>query len=503
MSQQEIKIDLDRTDLFGNDAAEQEDDEIFYSYALERPEVKNFLDYASLVTIARAYKGQGKSAILRMTRKNLSRDDDKIVIFSTGVSLSPSLDSEDSDLWTREWKTKIISLIANEVGSHIGFAIKEDAHQLVDEAERNGFKQKSIIRTIWDRFKIAGLPIETKDSTQSTNLDKVVDRYTKKGANIWLIIDDVDQNFENNKKSKVKIATYFTAIRQITELLPELRIRTTIRPNVWAIIKREFESLSHIEQYMVDIEWDLDSITQLLAKRIEGYLQRTDQIQIFESKGYSESRRNKELISLVFENPMSWGVEQKRSTNIILSTLSRNRPRWLIELCRGSAKNSHKKLREKIEFSDINDQLYKFGKNRIDDTIAEYSSQCSKTEDLIVAFKGGKERYSTDELIKHIKNHITQHEKVKIEGEIGFASEKSIAHFLFQIAFITARKECENDKYIHISFEEDPDLLRSNTYAQQAITWEIHPVFRQILELDNVETKQQRTRRMNRNSRRQ
>lgn len=499
MSKQEIKIDLSKTDLFGNDAAEQEEEEIFYSYALERPEVNNFLDPANLVTIARAYKGQGKSAILRMTRNNLNKSDDKIIIFSTGVSLSPSLESEDSDLWTREWKARIISLIANEVGSYIGFAIKEDAHQLVDEAERNGFKQKSIIRTIWDRFKITGLPIETKDSTQPTNLDKVVDRYTKKGANIWLIIDDVDQNFENNKKSKVKIATYFTAIRQITELLPELRIRTTIRPNVWAIIKREFESLSHIEQYMIDIKWNIDSITQLLAKRIEGYLHRTNQIQIFNSKGYHESRRNNELISLVFENPMSWGKEQKRPTNIILSTLSRNRPRWLIELCRESAKNAHKKSSDKIEFLDINDQLYQFGRNRIDDTIAEYRSQCSKTEDLIVAFKNGKERYSTDDLITHIRNHITLHEKVRIEGEIGFASEKSIAHFLFQIAFITARKECEDGSYSHRSFEMDPDLLRSNTYAQQAITWEIHPVFRQILELDNVETRQQKDRRIKRN----
>ena len=64
-----VQINLKDKDLFGNDAADQEKDDVFRSYAMERPELAEFVDNSETIQIARAYKGEGKSAILRMVKE--------------------------------------------------------------------------------------------------------------------------------------------------------------------------------------------------------------------------------------------------------------------------------------------------------------------------------------------------------------------------------------------------------------------------------------------------
>lgn len=488
-----IKVEYWDKTLFGNDAAEEEEEDIFSSYAYEREEIKYFLDEANSIQIVRAFKGEGKSALLRIVSTKLAKEKPSAIkITTTGVATSPNIDSDDSDLWTREWKKSLLKLIANEIGGRIGFAYTDDAISLVEESESNGFKQRSFVSTITERVKTKAIPIEQTRKPISDHT-QVLKRYLENGENIWLVIDDVDQNFKNTEKNKLKVASFFTACRQIVGAIPEIRIRTCVRPNVWKIIKREYEALSHVEQYMHDINWSLDDITKLLARRVQGY---------FERKGNWQSvkrelsdvidYRNKQLIHLVFEDNMPWGSRTRtRPAEIILNTLSRGRPRWLIELCKVSAKSAQAGDHEKIAFDDIKQQLEEFGKRRIDDTIAEFTSQCPEIEDLITAFSQQNERYPTSDLLTLISNRVLQSVSPKIFGVLGKPSNKEVAHFLFQVGFITARRDLPNDEYEHISFIDQPDLLKSKTNLDDGVSWEIHPVFRQALKLKNVETKQQ------------
>ncbi len=487
------KIKVDHTDktLFGNDAAESESEDVFSSYALERDEVKHFLDENQPIQIVRAYKGEGKSAILRIVANRLHKERaSSIKISTTGVAISPSLNSDDSDEWTREWKKRLLKLIASEIGSRIGFAYNDDAISLVEESENNGFKQRSFVTSITDRLRTKAIPLDhSRDPNQNHEL--VLKRYLEKGEKIWLIIDDIDQNFKNTEKNKLKVASYFTACRQIVNAIPEIRIRTCVRPNVWKIIKREYEALSHVEQYMHDIRWDLDDITKLMARRVQGYFERTGEwTELKRQLPDSIDVRNRKLIYMVFEDQMLWG-KRYRPTEIILNTLSRSRPRWLIELCKVSATSASNNKNQLITYEDIDGELEEFGKRRIDDTIAEFSSQCPEVEELITAFSQQNERYPTDELLKVITNRILQSVSPKIFGILGKPSNKEVAHFLFQVGFITARRDLPNDEYEHISFIQQPDLLKSKTNIDDGVSWEIHPVFRQALQLKNVQTKQQ------------
>lgn len=477
-----MKIALDDKSLFGNEAAEDEHEEVFSSYAVDRPEVTTFLDPDAHIVIARAYKGEGKSALLRLVALRLREQSDlPIVISIPASSISPTLDGTDSDQWVRGWKTNILKLAAREIGAGIALAFSDDAISLVEEAESNGFKSRSFVSAIVDRLRSSAVPID-RTRTQIENPEKVLQRWAKEGNRVWFVIDDLDQNFENTPAYRVKVATFFTALRQIANLIPEFRFRTSVRPNVWAIVKREYEALSHVEQYISDLNWTLDDFYTLIAKRIEGYLLRTNQWEAYRKTSGTDK---KSLIACVFVDPMPWGREKSRPPAVVLFTLARHRPRWLVELWKVAASAAVKAKRELIGFDDIQKELEAFGKRRIDDTVAEFRSQCPEIEELLVAFVGQPERFTTDELIKTIQNRVLQAVHPRIVGLLGAPSAKEVAHFLYQIGFLTARKDLGNEEYEHLSYADNPALLSARTNVDQGHSWEIHPVFRQALKLKN------------------
>lgn len=271
---------------------------------------------------------------------------DELVVSAIGPDHSPVVDSNDSDLWTREWKKSILKLVANEIGARLGLAFTDDAISLVEEAEANGFKSRSLVSAITDRIKIKQSDLNRVRIPVSDH-ERLVKRYLSGRPLIWLVVDDIDQNFSNTERWRVKLGAFFTACRQIVGVIPELRIRTAIRPNVWAIIKREFESLSHIEQYMHDLSWTQDQFRVLLAARIKAYLIRTDQWSLVSpTLPYEKSAAEHALNALIFDTPMPWGgADGTRPPHIALWTLTAHRPRWLVELCKEAGKAAEKNRR--------------------------------------------------------------------------------------------------------------------------------------------------------------
>ncbi|PIA70928.1 hypothetical protein CDO35_06890 [Pseudomonas sediminis] len=241
---------------------------------------------------------------------------------------------------------------------------------------------------------------------------------------------------------------------------------------------------------MVNLSWDVDSFEEMLARRVEGYLQTSGQKFI----GSGENARNSEYISLLFENPVAWGGAGLRPMHVALHTISRHRPRWLVEICKLAAIKANEARREKITLEDVLGQMDEFGQRRIEDTIAEFKSQCPQIESLIVGFADQPERFTTDELLRTIKNRVQPGALAKIEGVIGTPSAKEIAHFLYSIGFLSARRDMQSGEYEHISFDKRPNLLRSESNVDEGVSWEIHPVFRRTLRLKNVESKSEKIR---------
>jgi len=489
-----VNIQLNDPDLFGNDAAEDEQDEVFKSYALERQEIEAFVQSTRQLGFVRAYKGEGKSALLRIARSKLL-DTVGLIIATPASNLTPEVNTTDLSVWIRAWKKSILGRIATEVGTRIGFAWNDDQMNLVEEAERSGFKQRNIIGALLRRIKaeINGGVVKamvTQPGLEGQNtVEPTLKRWAEGRDPIWIFIDDIDQNFQNIPEHKNKIASFFVAARELVNSVPELRIRAAIRPNVWTTIKLEYEALSHIEQYMIDLQWSEESVLQLLAKRIEGYLTRTSQLNLLPPKLLQDTESAYKLVELAFVDNMKWG-KGVRPPHVVLTTLSKNRPRWVVELCKAAGKRAHQLNHALITREDIFTELTPYGERRIQDTIAEFRSQCPQIPEVLAAFRNSKEEMSTAELFGLINNKILNHLTPRIVGVMGNAQATDVASFLFEIGFFFGRHDLGQGKYDHITFSERPHLLKSRTNIDDGLRWEIHPIFRQALGLRDVEGKE-------------
>lgn len=477
-----VRIDLTADDLFGNDAADDEDEKLFQSYVLRRDEIGKFADASIRFRIVRAYKGEGKSALIRLAESSIvDADGEPIVIRTSGSALSPDIHSTDTDRLVREWKKNIFKTIAMHVGKRIGWAWRGSEVALVEEAEREYFKDTSLITTLTDRLKSSFVPLD-RSTVPVTNTENIIRRWSKGKSPIWILVDDVDQDFKNTPEFRAKLSSFFTACRQVISTVPEIRIRSAIRPNIWTIVSRIEESMSKVDQYVFDLSWPEDAMRSLLARRVEAYIDRTGQAASVRLYSRTQSLVDKHYIGYVFEPSMRWGNED-RPPHVILHTLSRHRPRWMIDLAKRATARAASAHREMVTLADITDELYDFGQRRISDLLAEYSIQCDKLEDVIAAFSHKPNKYRTNELLRVLNDRILSTTPVKIEGTLGKPRAQDLGAFLFQIGFLSARRDMANGKYEHYTFSDKPSLLRTGSNLDDGVTWEIHPVFRKALNL--------------------
>ena len=482
---------LTDADLFGNDAAEDEDLSVFQSYVLARPELHDFTSPDRRICIARAYKGEGKSALLRLSAVSIeAASDNPIVVLASATSLAPELPAtSDFSAWVRAWKAAIFNQLAAEVGATIGLAWSDDAISLVEQSERQGFKAKNIVSVILSRFNLTqvkagsfGLSMAVK-RLGTSNPEKVLQRWAKDGTRVWLFIDDVDLNFQNTAQQRLRVASFFIACREIVNAVEGLCLRAAVRPNVWTVIKLEFEALSHVEQYAYDLRWSEEAMREMLARRIEAYLKRKGLWSNVEHRlPGTPFERDKALIGEFFDSPMEWS-HSTRPPHVILYTLSKRRPRWAVELSKVAARSADAAKRSKISRADIFENLASFGTRRIEDTVAEFRSQCPEIDELISAFRAEKEQFRTDEMLKLIENKVLNHLQPHIVGHAGKVSARDVAAFLFQIGFFFGRRDLPGEHYEHVGFSDQPTLWHSRSDMDSGLSWEIHPVFRQALDI--------------------
>jgi hypothetical protein len=259
---------FDDPTLFGSEAADLEDAALFFSYAMQRNEVAEFLDDRHAVRIVSAYKGEGKSALLRLAEQKLNdRPSKPLVVRVTGSSIAPAPSSLNEDEWIKAWKASIFSLLAREIGATIKFAWTDDATSLVEEAEREGFRQRSIFGYVLDRVKHKDNPI-SQNKTGVANAERTLSRWLDSKDKVWLLIDDIDHNYANTDHYRVKLSSFLAAVKDLMVKTPEIRVRFTIRPNVWQILRRNYEGVSHFRESLLPLTWTLEDCELMVSRRV-------------------------------------------------------------------------------------------------------------------------------------------------------------------------------------------------------------------------------------------
>ena len=473
---------------FGNEAGDDISSEELLPMFVEQQITRKFLSDKNKFLLATAKKGVGKSALIKWLEAKIpcQHDAEKSIVISlkgsdlvrSSFGLTEKLTNPNDNI--RDWMVRICTIINRNIGAHLKFALDDDAISLVESSEIDGFKSRNIMSALCERFiKLLPKRLDHKKLPISNEIEllKRMSKYP-----VWVLVDDLDATYQRTESENLELSTFFSACRRIAADMKGICIRATMRTDVWAMIRRYDESLDKVSQYVTDITWNESDFRELLYKRI--YNQLCDNNYTFHSPSYSVSEEEKQeyVINTIFENKFEWG-DGERMPYKILYTLSYHRPRWAIQLCKLAQEKALNDNRKTINKQDLYAIWGGYGLNRISDIVAEHRHQCSRIEELVSGFRGAERKMTRENLLQWIKNRITNHLTVDIEGK-SVRDPLKIANFLYRIGFIVARTDSEY--YEHYDFSQMPDFLESKTNNDFGVVWEIHPCYREALDIQKL-----------------
>jgi hypothetical protein len=473
---------------FGNEAGDDVSPEELASFFVEQADFRQFLSLDRKISIVTGKKGIGKSILLQwMHLKFPETDPDAILVKCRGADLtrhefglSSPLDSPND--FVKDWMVRISALVNRRLAQIIKIPYNDDRLTLIETAELSGFKQRNFFAALiarlslkLEKFEVDYEPQTIKNEIET--LKRVANR------NIIILVDDLDATFQNSTKELQELSSFFSACRYLSNDVQGLYFRVTMRTDVWPIVRRYDEALDKADQYVVDLNWNIEDFRTLLFRRIDSQLQKLGQ-RFLIHRSQTDEEYHEYIISKIFVNKMEWG-DHPRHTYRVIYTLSYARPRWAIQLCKLSQQVALKKHDSKIDKPHIDVVWGEYGYKRIADLVSEHKHQCAVVEELVSAFRESERRLTKDDLFTLINNRILNHLPVIIDG-VKAASPKDVAQFLYRIGFILARIEEAENSYEHYAFDDLPDLLSNRTSNDFGALWEIHPCYRQALDITKI-----------------
>lgn len=468
---------------FGNEAGDDVDPAELTTYFVEQDLFRSMLAPKAKLAIAVAKKGIGKSALIQwLSHQVAEHNSDALIIKCRGsditraqFNLKSKLESPNDHI--RDWMIRLCAIANRRIAAELNVALTDDKMTLVETAELDGFKQKNLVSSLTSRFtKLFGKM--TPKPSRVTNEVELLKR--ARPRDLWILIDDLDATFQNTSGECLAISTFFSACRYLTQDVKGVVIRVTMRANVWSIIRRYDESLDKLDQYVHEIKWAESDFRRLLYRRIKSQLDELGLPYPIVDPSDSVERKEQKFIQLVFVPTADW-VEKKIQIYRLIYTLSYHRPRWAIQLCKLMQKEAMTTTDTLLTKGHVDAVWGEYGLKRIADLVAEHKHQCKQIEELINAFRGAERIMSRDQLIVWVKNHITNHLSPFLNG-VPVTAPLNVAHFLYEIGFIVARSD-EDAGYEHYSFELMPDFLSSRTNDDFGMSWEIHPCYREALDI--------------------
>lgn len=482
-------IDIDYEQLFGSDSGEDEDANALRSYFVDLPEFQKFYDPNKPLVIVRGRKGMGKSALLKRLSLKLQEkpDSDEIVIVVTGNELMGmgNFSGTDQAYLENHWKQVICKRLCVEIGRRINYAFTDSTMSMVEAAEIEGYKGSNLISALTDRVggAIVGLFGSSDDGVQTPFLKKGVTNPTEavkrfqgnRDRTVWLLVDDIDAKYLDDEANQQRVGAFFSAIRSLAFSVSGLRIRASVRTDVWRNL-RYMEDQDKLRGYVIDITWKDQTLRSIFAKRIHSYLKRENFLPALQ---WDTNANYDDIVGQVFEDRLRWDSKYVEPF-IPVKILAGNRPRWMGQLCKlAGAYATH----SRIDISHITRAMKDFGQEKIADVKKEHLHQFSDLAKVLDIFRSGKREYNRYQIVSLIEKIYI--EKVGV-GAVPFVNgypfktADQIAEFLYQIDFVTARYSGKND---FVPFHEDPDLFGSNENQRNLIMWTVNVSYRNFLRI--------------------
>lgn len=484
---------IDYEQLFGSDSGEDENPDALRSYFVDLPEFKKFYEPENPLVIVRGRKGMGKSALLkrlaiRLSDANGSKD---IVIETTGNELVGigAFGGTDHAQLENHWKQVICKRICVEIGKRIDVALTDNTMSMVEAAEIEGFKGTNVVSALTER--VGGI-LQSLISSQGaddsstaaasqilkkgvTNPIQSVRQFQElKDRTVWLLIDDIDAKYVDDEPNQHRVGAFFSAIRSLAHSVKGLRIRTSVRTDVWRNLRR-MEDQDKIRQYVIDIYWKDATLRSIFAKRILSYLQRE---KFSPALNWDPTIHYDEIVEQVFDGKFPWdnGLVEPF---IPIKILAGNRPRWMGQLCKLAGSHA---APSRIRIRDVNHAMNEFGQEKISDILKEHSHQFSDLSKVIDVFRAGKREYNRFQLITLLQKSYAEKLLGAVPPVNGYPYREAdqIAEFLFQIDFVSSHHPGKSD---FISYQNDPDAFRSHENHQNKLLWTVNASYRNFLRI--------------------
>lgn len=463
--------------LFGAEDAENENDERFKEYFFFNQTYENLI--ADLpIRILVGHKGIGKSALLRR-------------------AYLQNVENSQLAVWIRP----------NDLVTHIGDVSSAEFNQLIENWKAGLFS--AIVDKALARISINALPHDKRDLIKSSahsvvefiktiakdKFPKLTDSATKeiatgflKSNEILVYIDDIDRGWSASKANITNISALLNAIRDMTGANRSLKFRIGLRTDVYFLVRTSDESTDKIERHVIWLSWTNHEILAVIAKRIETFFESNyDQARIIKLNQTDISRNIlSKVITPVFKGKGHWS---DRSIHSVLLSLTRKRPRDLVKLLHGAARNAFKCKNTIIDTGNLESTFESYSAERLQDAINEFRSELPNLEVLLFGMRQTKKErrtsmsflYSTDQLILKMKEIMSHANFYFTNGRA--VTPKALIQFLYKIDFITARKDTI-DRIDRKYFDQNKFL--ANEFVDFGYDWEVHPAYRWALQPQDV-----------------
>lgn len=456
--------------IFGHEAAENEDVDRLRQYYFKTPVFEKIAANLPLRLLV-GHKGVGKSALFTIAIQE-DRDANQLPILIRPDDITGIGTGAGDFLQTiRDWKQGLQEILVRKV---------LDAFAVAHPDNLRGSILGGAGRVLGFLKETLGPYLDNKVALKATNT-ALLGQFLK-GTSIDVYVDDVDRGWEGRKQDIQRISALINAMRDLSTDNKGLRFKLSLRSDVYFLVRTSDESTDKIEGSVVWYGWSNHEIFVLLVKRIETFFGRTvDEAQLLKMRQCDLARFLEPVMEAKFTGFGKW---ENAPMYRVLMSLTRKRPRDLVKLCTAAARHAEERNGERIMTDDFRAIFEEYSQGRIQDTINEFRSELPDIERLIMNMKPNKtERsakegyiYKTDALFSKLNKIMEQGRFVMQTGRE--ADARDLAHFLYKINFLTARKVMPSEEIERRYFEENRYV--SGRFADFGYDWEVHPAYRYL-----------------------
>jgi len=471
---------------FGKLAAEREVDEGLKSYFLETGAFIRLRDGEKSILLGN--RGAGKSAIVKMLIDHYKQKNCLVVEllpedYSYEMLQKSSIIKNEGDWirassYTAAWKYLIYVIAMKKYIKDSDTIVKSHAMDIYQYIRKNhkGYDRQNN----WDVFtnylkRIEGIKIgpyeagiKTKELQELYKLEEVTSllpslkKLTLRKPIVFLI-DELDKGWDASEEAQAFIGGLFQASVTLNQLSPNYKVIISLRRELYDNIPLLYQDYQKYNDMFEVIEWDRNSLLELITKRISFSLPDTT--------GFTPIDK----WNLIFSEK----IRDKSSYDYIINR-TLNRPRELIQFCIDSKDRAIEIRSDKIDVNAIVTSEVKYSDKRTKDIAMEYKFQYPNLLTIFELFRGKSSLITRKSLEEQFNKVVNGNAGISgCESWLTNQSGEYLIDILWRVGFLKIYTTC----YINGELKEGYFGIHESSQSNIGSIDEfmIHPMFRMYL----------------------